>query len=272
MSTLAVNPVFTPNLEGLTLGKLISGLFAKREIRVGVSTPAYGEGVSKEVMVVHDDTNLQAHIVVTTDDTLGPLPDATIVHPALLPSLITSMIGKEAGRQALLAVLYWNFDQLDQSYQAVPEEAINNDGQPIALVNVYQPGFSHTAATMQDRMNDLCVMYGVATGDPRDIPEFQLARKQLRSSEVTTIGNYYARTVNTSHAVFETLRMIYLAGQNAVVYSDLGADRKWWIKEQQKFHGCIPAAIMKGYHGKNCSMRQFSNGIVELTTPIPTGV
>lgn len=259
---------FNTDLGSQIVGSFVASLFTSRKVLVSV--PYKGQGIDEDILSANEQ-KLDAHIIVSEEKLTAP-EGAVVIHPLLLPSTIgqlsTDMNPKKAERLTRAAMLYWNFDQKDQTYKIVPEIIATSGDKYECHVDSYQPGMSHNLADMKERMTELCELYHFRGTDPRLIPELALARAQLSQSSVTTFGNFYARSVNTRHSIFETLRAIHFVGQNAVVYYDDMDCRRWWVKEQLKYKNCIPEAIAKGYRTK-VQKRELANGIVELITPIP---
>lgn len=276
MNTLAINSSsFTShnsNLSGSLVGKFISSLFKSN--KVAVSVPYIDKGIDSNILSVNEQ-DVDAHIIVCDTELKTPV-GATVIHPILLPKIIGEMLSsdplesKKAEKLTRAILQYWNFDELDPIYRSIPTVDINVNGKSVCYIDMYAPGCQHDKQNMMDRLKETCQLYNYDGWDTRLIPEIAVARKQMSASNITKFGNFYARTVNTQHSIFETLRLIYFCGQNAVIYYDDGEQRRWWIKEQQKYKGCLPATIMKSYPKDSCNSYTLSNGIVEIVSPIPT--
>ena len=270
MNTMALN-YHDHSIQGSILGKMIHTLFANDGKQVAVSTPITKEDI--QAASIRNKQDMDAHIVISDKD-IGKEEGMTVIHPGLLPSLVREMIGPNKEKLAIAAMNYWNFDKLDQSYQQVPEVELNVHGKYVCLSDMYMPGRSDTYLSMKDRLKQLCELYDMSSdiSDPRLIPQIAHARLQLDDSVVSTFGNMFARSVNARSAIFETLRAIHFTQHNAVVYYDKVDVRKWFVKEQRQYEGCVPDAIVKAYKGKCLNKVVYPNGIVELTTEIPKNV
>lgn len=270
MNTLALS-YHDQSIQGSILGRMIHTLFANDGKRVAVSTPVTKQDM--DAASIRNKQDMDAHIVIS-DKEIGKEEGMTVIHPGLLPSLVREMIGPNKEKLAIAAMTYWNFDGLNQSYQQVPEVELDVNGKYVCLSDMYMPGRSDTSLSMKLRLKQLCELYDMPAhvSDPRTIPQIAHARMQLEDSVVSTFGNMFARSVNARSAIFETLRAIHFTQHNAVVYYDKVDVRKWFIKEQKHYEGCVPDAIAKGYKGKCISKVVYPNGIVELTTEIPKNV
>lgn len=269
MNTLTLN-YHDQSIQGSILGRMIHTLFANEGKKVAVSTPVTKQDM--DAASIRNKQSMDAHIVIS-DKEIGKEDGMTVIHPGLLPSLVRDMIGPNKEKLAIAAMSYWNFDKLNQSYQQVPDVQIDAHGKYVCLSDMYMPGKSDTSLSMRSRLKQLCELYDMPNNvsDPRMIPQIMSARHQLEDSVISTFGNMYARSINARNAIFETLRAIYFTNHNAVVYYDKLDVRKWFIKEQRHYEGCVPDAIAKGYKGK-INKVVYSNGVVELTTEIPKNV
>lgn len=103
--------------------------------------------------------------------------------------------------------------------------------------------------------------------DVRQIPEIVIARQQLMNSSTYCYGKnrVYAHTVNSRHAILETLRHINLLGKNGVVHYG-GEDHlhHWWVKEHPSCEGEVAKAIKEEKH---ClEHNTYNNGMHHLVT------
>ena len=99
------------------------------------------------------------------------------------------------------------------------------------------------------------------------VPEIMVTRAQLSAGGNFVYGRHhtYAWTVNSRHAVLETLRHIHFLKKNGVVYYDDFDGRHWFIKEQPQCNWEIVHAI-KEKHG--CiSLKEYNNGMKVMVTP-----
>jgi hypothetical protein len=109
--------------------------------------------------------------------------------------------------------------------------------------------------------------HGKEFTDVRQIPEIVIARQQLMNSSTYCYGKnrVYAHTVNSRHAILETLRHINLLGKNGVVhYSGENHTHHWWVKEHASCKNEVVSAIKEEQQAIEHTV--YSNGMHFILT------